>query len=326
MKKKRTAASRKGQNVTGRSSREVERKKIAILGMDHISPGQPGAVQRKKIAIVGVGLIGGSLALQLHEKKISSKLIGVDTNEFHAQKALELELVDEVLPLDDAIRESEVIILAIPVDHMVTLLPKVLDRMNRSQVVVDLGSTKSELVEAVKGHAKRGRYVAAHPMWGTEYSGPQAAVRGAFEKVAVVICNAKDSDSDALEWTKKMFQKIGMRLLEMDAQAHDLHAAYVSHISHITSFALANTVLEKEREEEAIFELASAGFESTVRLAKSNPAMWVPIFMQNRDNVLDVLNEHISQLKKFKSCLEKENHEYLLELIEHANKIRSIIK
>lgn len=326
MKKKRAPKSRKEGSKGPGSSRDMERKKIAILGMDHILPGAVGAMQRKKITIVGVGLIGGSLALQLHEKKISSRLIGVDTNEFHAQKALELELVDEVLPLDDAIRESEVIILAIPVDHMVTLLPKVLDKVNKSQVVIDLGSTKSELIEAVKGHPKRRRYVAAHPMWGTEYSGPQAAVKGAFEKIAVVICNAQESDSDALEWTKKMFQKIGMRLLEMDAAAHDLHAAYVSHISHITSFALANTVLEKEREEEAIFELASAGFESTVRLAKSNPAMWVPIFMQNRDNVLDVLNEHISQLKKFKSCLEKENHEYLLELIEHANKIRAIIK
>jgi prephenate dehydrogenase len=162
-------------------------------------------------------------------------------------------------------------------------------------------------------------------MWGTEYSGPQAAVKGAFEKVAVIICNGKDSDADALKWAKDMFEKIGMRLLEMDAEAHDLHAAYVSHISHITSFALANTVLEKEKEEEAIFELASAGFESTVRLAKSNPAMWVPIFKQNRDNVLDVLNEHISQLRKFKSCLEKENYDYLLELIEQANKIRGIL-
>jgi len=326
MKKKQTSKGRKGGGIVSATSNHMERKKIAIRDMDHIAPGGVRAMQRKKIAIVGVGLIGGSLALQLHEKKISSKLIGVDTNEFHAQKALELELVDEVLPLDDAIRESDVIILAIPVDHMVALLPRVLDKVNKTQVVIDLGSTKSELIRAVKSHPKRGRYVAAHPMWGTEYSGPQAAVRGAFEKVAVAICNARESDNDALEWTKKMFRKIGMRLLEMDAEAHDLHAAYVSHISHITSFALANTVLEKEREEEAIFELASAGFESTVRLAKSNPAMWVPIFMQNKDNVLDVLNEHISQLKKFKSCLEKENPEYLLELIEHANKIRSIIK
>jgi len=281
--------------------------------------------ERKKITIVGVGLIGGSLALQLHEKKISSKLIGVEINDRHAQKALELELVDEILPLDEAIRESDVIIQATPVDNLVTLLPEVLDSI-KMQVVVDLGSTKSQLIEAVKDHPKRGRYVAAHPMWGTEYNGPQAAVKGAFEKVAVVICNAWESDSDALEWTKKMFLKIGMRLLEMEAGAHDLHAAYVSHISHITSFALANTVLEKEKEEEAIFELASAGFESTVRLAKSNPAMWVPIFIQNKENVLDVLNEHISQLKKFKSCLEKENYDYLLELIQHANKIRDIIK
>jgi prephenate dehydrogenase len=282
-------------------------------------------MERKKITIVGVGLIGGSLALQLHEKKISSRLIGVETNEFHAQMALELELVDEILALDDAIQHSDVIILAIPVDSMVTLLPQVLNKID-AQIVVDLGSTKSQLIEAVKGHPKRGRYVAAHPMWGTEYNGPQAAVRGAFEKVAVAICNAKESDKDAVEWTRNMFEKIGMRLLEMDAYAHDLHAAYVSHISHITSFALANTVLEKEKEEGAIFDLASAGFESTVRLAKSNPAMWVPIFKQNRENVLDVLNEHISQLKKFRSCLEKENYDYLLELIEEANKIKGIIK
>ena len=282
-------------------------------------------MERKKITIVGVGLIGGSLALQLHEKKISSKLIGVETNEFHAQKALELELVDEILPLDDAIQHSDVIIISTPVDVMVKLLPEVLNKVN-DQIVVDLGSTKSQLNDAVKNHPKRGRYVAAHPMWGTEYNGPQAAVRGAFGKVAVAICNAKESDEDAVEWTRNMFLKIGMRILEMDAYAHDLHAAYVSHISHITSFALANTVLEKEKAESAIFDLASAGFESTVRLAKSNPAMWVPIFKQNRENVLDVLNEHISQLRKFKSCLEKENYDYLLELIQEANKIKGIIK
>jgi len=287
--------------------------------------GRVGSLERKKITIVGVGLIGGSLALQLHEKKISSRLIGVENNKSHAQQAVELELVDEILPLDDAIKESEVIILATPVDTMVTLLPEVLNKIS-DQIVIDLGSTKSQLVEAAKGHPKRGRYVAAHPMWGTEYSGPLAAVRGAFEKVAVIICNANESDEDGVAWTRYMFQKIGMRLLEMDAYAHDLHAAYVSHISHITSFALANTVLEKEKEEEAIFDMASAGFESTVRLAKSNPAMWVPIFKQNRENVLDVLNEHISQLRKFKSCLEKENYDYLLELIQEANKIKEIIK
>lgn len=286
--------------------------------------GRVGAV-RKRIAIVGIGLIGGSLAIQLHEKKISSRLIGVDANEDHAAKALELELVDEICSLDDAIENSDVIVFAIPADAMVSLLPEILNKINK-QIVIDLGSTKSQLTEAVKNHPKRGRYVATHPMWGTEYSGPAAAVRGAFENKAVIICNEEDSDADALEWTKQMYKKIGMHLLQMEAKAHDLHAAYVSHISHITSFALANTVLEKEKEDNAIFELASAGFESTVRLAKSNPEMWVPIFLQNKVNVLDVLNEHIEQLKKFRDSIRDDNGKDLKDLIEHANKIRRIIK
>jgi len=295
-------------------------------GVDAESPLQGvGGPERKKIVIVGVGLIGGSLAIQLHEKKLSSKLIGVDANPDHAKQAIELELVDEIMNLDDAIAASDVIILAIPVDKLVDLLPPLMDKID-NQIVIDLGSTKSQSIEAIKNHPKRGRYVATHPMWGTEYSGPQAAVRGAFENKAVIICNAEDSDADALEWVKGMYKKIGMHLLEMEAKAHDLHAAYISHISHITSFALANTVLEKEKEENAIFELASAGFESTVRLAKSNPAMWVPIFMQNKENVLDVLKEHIAQLSRFKESIEKEDNEYLMRLIEDANKIRRIIK
>ncbi len=282
-------------------------------------------MERKKIAIVGVGLIGGSLAIQLHEKKLSSRLIGVEVNEEHAKKAMELELVDEIMSLEDAIGAADVIVLAIPVDKVLFLLPAILDKIDQ-QVVIDLGSTKRQSIEVIKNHTKRGRYVATHPMWGTEYSGPQAAIRGAFENKAVIICNAEESDADALEWVKGMYKKIGMHLLEMEAKAHDLHAAYVSHISHITSFALANTVLEKEKEEDAIFELASAGFESTVRLAKSNPAMWVPIFMQNKENVLDVLKEHIAQLQRFKESIEKNDDTYLMKLIDDANKIRRILK
>jgi prephenate dehydrogenase len=224
-----------------------------------------------------------------------------------------------------AIHHSDVIILAVPVDKMLSLLPEILDK-TQNQIVVDLGSTKSQLIDVIKDHPKRGRYVASHPMWGTEYSGPQAAVRGAYENKAVILCNTEESDADALEWVKHMYKKIGMRLLKMEARDHDLHAAYVSHISHITSFALANTVLQKEKEDEAIFELASAGFESTVRLAKSNPSMWVPIFMQNKENVLDVLKEHIAQLSRFKESLEKEDDKYLMRLIEDANKISRIIK
>lgn len=282
-------------------------------------------MERKRIAIVGIGLIGGSLAIQLHEKKISSRLIGVDASKVHEAKALELELVDEVLPLDEAIANSDVVVLAIPVDKLTDLLPKVLDKVT-NQIVLDLGSTKSQLIEAVKAHLQRGRYVATHPMWGTEYSGPAAAVRGAFEDKAVIICNEEESDTDAVEWVKQMYKKIGMHLLSMEAKAHDLHAAYVSHISHITSFALANTVLEKEKEDQAIFELASAGFASTVRLAKSNPAMWVPIFLQNKEHVLDVLDEHIEQLKKFRNSIAEEKGSELKGLIENANEIRRILK
>ena len=282
-------------------------------------------MERKKIVIIGIGLMGGSLAIQLHEKKISSRLIGVDENPEHARLALERELVDEVLSIEEAILQSDVVIISVPVDQMLQLLPRVMELVT-DQIVIDLGSTKAPLIESIKNHPKRRRYVATHPMWGTEYSGPQSAVRGAYENKAVILCNTNESDADAVEWTRNMYRKIGMHLLEMDASSHDLHAAYVSHISHITSFALANTVLEKESQQEAIFELASAGFESTVRLAKSNPSMWVPIFMQNRVNVLDVLNEHIAQLVRFRDSIQNEDQESLRKLIEDANKIRKILK
>lgn len=277
------------------------------------------------VTIIGTGLIGGSMAIALKEKGVAGKVIGVDANDAHRQRALDLQLVDEVAELQDAVAASDLVVVATPVNATEKLLPVVLDNTSR-QVVMDVGSTKQGVLAAVEGHARRRRFVATHPMWGTEYSGPDAAVRGAFANKAVVICNREQTDEDALQVVEKLYQALGMHRLYMDAGAHDVHAAYVSHISHITSFALANTVLEKEREDEAIFELASGGFESTVRLAKSNPSMWVPIFMQNRENVLDVLNEHIAQLRKFKACLEKENYQYLQELIENANKIRRIIK
>ncbi|HKG68059.1 MAG TPA: prephenate dehydrogenase [Segetibacter sp.] len=277
------------------------------------------------VTIIGTGLIGGSFALVLKDKELATKIIGVDNNKEHQEKALELGIVDEVFSLNEAIAKSKLIVLAVPVDALASLLPAVLDGVG-NQVVLDMGSTKANVIALVANHPKRRRFVATHPMWGTEFSGPEAAVKTAFSNKAVVICDAENSDADALDLVTNLYQQSGMHLIYMDAAAHDLHAAYISHISHITSFALANTVLEKEKEEDAIFELASAGFESTVRLAKSNAAMWVPIFKQNRENVLDVLNEHISQLRKFKSCLEKENYEYLEELIEHANGIRRILK
>ncbi|MFZ6023745.1 MAG: prephenate dehydrogenase [Bacteroidota bacterium] len=277
------------------------------------------------ITIIGTGLIGGSLSLTLRAKGLATHVIGVEKNEDHAKRALELGLVDELADLSTAVKQSDLVLLAIPINAAEAMLPEILDMVNM-QVVMDVGSTKKIICESVATHAKRGRFVATHPMWGTEYSGPDAAIKTAFADKATVICSKEESDADAVELVENIYKTLGMHLLYMRADDHDVHVAYVSHISHITSFALANTVLEKEREEDAIFELASGGFESTVRLAKSNPAMWVPIFMQNRDNVLDVLNEHIAQLRKFKACLEKENYDYLQELIEHANGIKRILK
>ena len=277
------------------------------------------------ITVIGVGLIGGSMAMALKDAHFATKVIGVDASPAHLAKALERGLIDEAAELQTAVQASNLVILSVPVDAIETLLPQVLDYV-KDQVVIDAGSIKEAVLDAIKDHPKKGRFVATHPMWGTEYSGPEAAVRGAFINKATVICNKEESDADAIELTEKLYHTLGMQLVYMNAVEHDVHVAYVSHISHITSFALANTVLEKEREEDAIFSLASGGFESTVRLAKSNPEMWIPIFMQNRENVLDVLNEHISQLRKFKACLEKENYDYLKELIVHANTIRKIIK
>jgi prephenate dehydrogenase len=276
-------------------------------------------------AIIGVGLIGGSFALSLKDKGLVDKIIGVERDPSHQKRALELGLVDEIMDLNDAVRKADLVVLAIPVNMIIHILPSILDMVEKG-VIMDVGSTKHGILDIIKGHKNRSRFVATHPMWGTEYSGPEAAVHGAFVNKATVICNRDESDNDALALVEQVYKKIGMHLVYMQADAHDVHVAYVSHISHITSFALANTVLEKEREEDAIFELASGGFESTVRLAKSNPDMWAPIFMENRENVLDVLNEHISQLRKFKACLEKENYQYLQELMQQANKIKRIIK
>jgi prephenate dehydrogenase len=277
------------------------------------------------VTIIGTGLIGGSMAIALKEKNIAQKIFGVESSPQHADAAIKLGLVDEINELDEAILKSGLIILAVPVNTAEKMIVSILDKVDR-QIVMDLGSTKNAICEAAKKSKNRNRFVATHPMWGTEFSGPKAAVAGAFKGNAVVICNKENSDEDALDLAENLYRALGMNLLYMNAAAHDVHAAYVSHISHITSFALANTVLEKEKEEEAIFGMASGGFESTVRLAKSNPEMWVPIFQQNRENVLDVLNEHISQLRKFKSCLEKENYKYLTELIQNSNKIKRILK
>lgn len=278
-----------------------------------------------KITLIGVGLIGGSIALKLKRNGFATHIFGVDQSEIHLEEAKKLEIIDEIATLESAIPQSELVILAIPVDATTFLLPQILNLLSPNQMVFDVGSTKSGIVKSIENHPNRSRFVAFHPMWGTENSGPKSAVEESFSGRAAVICDRNHSANDAVETMEKIVEILGMHVIEMSSEDHDIHTAYISHISHITSYALANTVLEKEREEDTIFQLASSGFSSTVRLAKSHPEMWVPIFRENKENVLDVLNEHITQLRKFKSALEKENYELLEELIRNANKIRGIL-
>ena len=277
------------------------------------------------ISVIGIGLIGGSMALSLKNRGFADKILGVDNSPEHINKALELGLIDEKTDLDGTIEKSDLIIVAVPMDAVKKVLPQILDEIRPGQTVIDVGSTKSFLKE-LKAHPNRKRLVATHPMAGTEYSGPEAAVRGLFDHKSVVICDREDSAEDALKLVERMYEYLNMKIVNIDSVAHDVHAAYISHISHISSFALALTVLEKEKEEKRIFELASGGFESTVRLAKSSPDTWSPIFMENRYNVLDVLYEMIFQLKKMKQMLIDNDKEGFHKLIEEANQIKKIIQ
>ncbi len=277
-----------------------------------------------KIAIVGIGLIGGSMAISLKESGFAHHIIGIDRSQDNLDKAIRRRLIDEDLSLQEGIAAAEIIILATPMNALKELLPKVLDLVE-DQVVIDVGSAKVDILNIVRHHPRRKNYVASHPMAGTEYSGPEAAVPNLFDNRCTVLCDIEDSDEKAVELTRQLYAAMNMSLIYLDANSHDIHAAYVSHISHISSFALALTVLEKEQDEKRIFELASGGFRSTVRLAKSSPEMWVPIFEQNRDNVMDVLDEHINTLARFRSLLIKKDFKQFHQLIEKANSIRKII-
>ena len=277
-------------------------------------------------AVIGLGLIGGSLALNLKDKGLCDTVIGVDNSADNAEKALSLGIVDAAVSLDDAVRQADFIAVATPVDTIPVIVTKILNKVSPKQVVMDTGSIKQELCEIIGMHPNRGRFVATHPMWGTEYSGPEAAKHDAFTGRTVVICEKERSDADALAFVEKIYAALGMPVRYMSAEEQDLHSAYVSHISHITSFALALTVLEKEREEEHIFDLAGGGFESTVRLAKSLPQTWAPIFLGNKYNVLDVLREHIHQLQILRRMLEKDDRQGLINAMQKANTIKRILK
>ncbi len=280
-----------------------------------------------RVLVVGVGLIGGSFALVLRKCGIATEILGVEQSLRHAEEALARGLVDRIVTIDEGVAAADLIVLAVPVDALPLLAVKVLNRIGDSQTVMDMGSIKEELCDAISQHPRRDRFVATHPMWGTEYSGPAAAREDAFAGRTAVILERERSAGDALELVEGIYGQIGMSIISMSSgEEHDLHVAYVSHISHITSFALALTVLEKEREEQHVFDLAGGGFDSTVRLAKSSASTWTPIFLKNKYNVLDVLREHIHQLQILRKMIETDDVKGLNAALHRANSIQRIIK
>jgi prephenate dehydrogenase len=278
------------------------------------------------VTVVGIGLIGGSLMVDLRKRGFADKIIGVDNNIRHLNIAMLTGLVDETDTLENAVDRSDIIILSAPVNANCRLITEVLDRIaGTSRVVTDMGSTKAGIAAAARNHPGRGRYVALHPMAGTEYSGPLAAIGKLFDYKPAIICDRELSDADALEKAGKMLDLLNMRRVYMNSSDHDVHVAYVSHISHITSFSLALSVLEKEKEEQNILTLASGGFESTVRLAKSSGDTWAPIFVENASFILEVMDTYIEKMKAFRSKIQERDEEGLKLLMEEANKIRKIL-
>ncbi|WP_026914310.1 prephenate dehydrogenase [Christiangramia portivictoriae] len=277
-----------------------------------------------KVYIVGVGLIGGSFALDLKESMPGIEIAGIDGNEDHLKQALELGFIDSMSSME-AIDEADLVYLAIPVDASIQVLPEILNSVKDDCVVIDAGSTKENICRVVENHRKRRNFLAAHPIAGTEFSGPQAAIHGLFRNKTNIICEVEKTAFKLQEKALEVFQKIGMRIRYMDARSHDRHIAYVSHLSHISSFMLGKTVLEKEKNERDIFDLAGSGFASTVRLAKSSPAMWTPIFNQNKKNVLETLDEYILNLQNFRKLMQEDNFDQLYQEMDRTNHIKEVL-
>lgn len=277
------------------------------------------------ISIVGLGLIGGSVAKELAKAKPAARLMGVDVNPEHAEEALRLGLVQQVLPLEEALQQSDLLILAIPVNVICSLLPRILDHIKPQAVVIDMGSTKKQVCEAVQEHPRRGQYVAAHPIAGTENTGPRAALEGLFRGKVNIVCEQERSSEQALRSAYELFELLGLKTTLMDPVQHDRQLAYTSHLSHVSAFMLSITVMKKGEEEADLFAMAGSGFASAVRLAKSSPAMWAPIAEQNREYLSQALGEYIAQLQRFQQRLENRDISGLYDLMKDANQISPLL-
>jgi len=277
-----------------------------------------------KVYVIGIGLIGGSMVLDIKDQHPDATIFGIDNNEKHLQEAIDLGVIDQAGNFED-LAEADFVIVSVPVDVALTVLPKVLDSVGDKTIVFEVGSTKKPICDAVASHPKRRNFIATHPIAGTEFSGPSAAVRGLFQGKTNIICEVEKTTFKLQEKALKLFSEIGMRIRYMDPTSHDKHIAYVSHLSHISSFMLGKTVMNKEKDEQDIFDMAGSGFESTVRLAKSSPAMWTPIFKQNKEHVIETLEEYISNLSRFRDLLKDENYNAIFEEMESTNKIKEIL-
>ena len=280
----------------------------------------------KTVGIIGLGLIGGSMAIDLKRRGFASKVLGVEADPVAAEAARTIGLADEVVGYEDCIRRSDIIVVAVPVGTAVKMIPEILDKIQEEKIVIDVCSTKEQICKAVKYHPARKQFVSTHPMAGTEYSGPWAAQPGLFDGRACIFADQEESAPWAVQTVLELYGCLNMRPIFMNSASHDVHTAYVSHISHVTSFALALTVLDKEKDEKHIFDLASGGFSSTVRLAKSNADMWIPILTQNRENVLQVMDTYIDKMRQFRDAVDSYDEDALRRLIEDANKIKRIIR
>ena len=279
----------------------------------------------KQVSIIGIGLIGGSFALDLKQQFPEVQITGIDQNEAHLSEALELEIIDQIGDLNSLV-DADLVVLAIPVNAALEVLPEVLNLISDQAVVIDMGSTKEAICKAVSTHPKRTQFLATHPIAGTEFSGPSAAIKGLFENKTNIICEVEKTLPALGEVVLTLFKNMGMHLRFMPAKDHDKHIAYVSHLSHISSFMLGKTVIDKEKNERDIFDMAGSGFESTVRLAKSSPDMWTPIFEQNKANVIETLTEYIQNLNQFKSYMEQDNFEAVYNEMKNTNHIKQILK
>jgi prephenate dehydrogenase len=278
----------------------------------------------KSVAIIGVGLIGGSWALALKKHFSDITILGVDNNQSHLEEALRLGLIDKAVDLDAA-AQSDLVFVSIPVGAASGVLVSLLDKVGENTLIMDAGSTKSALCQSISDHPNRSHFLAAHPIAGTEFSGPTAAKADLFDGKLMILCEIEKTAIRLQENILTAFQKIGMRLRYMDPESHDKHVAYVSHLSHVSSFMLGKTVMDKEADDRNIFDLAGSGFASTVRLAKSSPEMWGPIFLQNKEHLSHTLEAYISNLQKFKTLIDNEDLEALTSEMKRINTIEKIL-